>query len=713
MSLLICGSIATDHLMTFGGKFPDSLVVEQLDKLVGLLPRRRPGDPPRRRRPQHLLRPRPRSACRPVLVGAAGEDFADYRSWLERHDVDCASVRISETRHTARFVCTTDSTMAQIASFYAGAMSEARLIELKPIVDRVGEPTYVLIGADDPEGMLRHTDECRQRGYPFIADPSQQLAFSDGELIRDLIDGAAYPVLQRVRVPLIETKTGWSADEVLDRVGTQVATLGADGVRILPAARSRIVLPAAKDGKPSSRPASATRSGRASWPRSSGTWRTSGPPRSAACSRCTSWRRSAPRSTTSRPRSSSSASRTPTATRRPPIVAPHLHLSAQPDRRRTRNRGVPSAAVSSPRYSCCSSGTRPGCPGGRPGRRRRTATVSPTASVADGVGQPMTGSGHPMPAAVQLDLGHGQAARSARSRATTPGRTASRPLDVLRRRVPGQRHPHVAVGERAHRGQHVARASASMAVHAEPLTRRRSPCRSSSVTSASPSTYRQEKVTRWGSRPSGSPTTSTSGIRATPRADPVDQRALARADLVALGHHGLEGGRGGQRARARSRSPAPARRSGRRRGRGAATGPPCGPAARRRRPAAPLVRGGRRGAPSRRERQPPRRGAGVGEEGYAGRGGAASPATRLQGADLVVGDLDGDARRRPRRARRPSRRPARAVDRHATDAGAPAPAGGCSTAECSTAVCTTGGLRRGRRGQARAGRGGPRRCPRR
>ena len=80
-------------------------------------------------------------------------------------------MRISDSKHTARFVCTTDSTMAQFASFYPGAMSEARLIELEPIVARVGAPAYVLIGADDPDGMLRHTEECRQRGYPFIADP--------------------------------------------------------------------------------------------------------------------------------------------------------------------------------------------------------------------------------------------------------------------------------------------------------------------------------------------------------------------------------------------------------------------------------------------------------------------------------------------------------------------------------------------------------------
>ena len=91
----------------------------------------------------------------------------------------------------------------------------------------------MLIAADDPEGMLRHTRECRQRGYRFIADPSQQLAFSEGDLIRDLIDGATYLFSNEYESAMIESKTGWSADEILARVGTQVTTLGADGVRIL------------------------------------------------------------------------------------------------------------------------------------------------------------------------------------------------------------------------------------------------------------------------------------------------------------------------------------------------------------------------------------------------------------------------------------------------------------------------------------------------
>lgn len=243
MSLLIAGSIATDHLMTFGGKFSDSLVVEQLDKLsvsflVDDLEIRRGGCA------GNIAFGLGRLGLRPVLVAAAGADFADYRSWLERHGVDCESVHISESLHTARFVCTTDSTMAQFASFYPGAMSEAREIELGPIVTRTGDPTFVLIGPDDPQGMVRHTQECRQGGYPFIADPSQQLAFGEGEMIRELVDGAEYLFSNEYESHLIESKTGWSSEEILSRVGHQVITMGADGVRIVGTGQETVEVPA-------------------------------------------------------------------------------------------------------------------------------------------------------------------------------------------------------------------------------------------------------------------------------------------------------------------------------------------------------------------------------------------------------------------------------------------------------------------------------------
>ncbi|MFF4648933.1 carbohydrate kinase family protein [Streptomyces sp. NPDC001380] len=231
MRIAVTGSIATDHLMTFPGRFADQLVADQLHTvslsfLVDDLDVRRGGVGPNICFGLGLL------GLRPLLVGAAGPDFAEYRSWLERHGVDTGSVLISELRHTARFVCTTDADHNQIASFYTGAMAEARNIELKPIADRVGGLDLVLIGADDPEAMVRHTQECRSRGYAFAADPSQQLARMGGEEIRELIDGADYLFTNEYEAALIQSKTGWSADDILERVGTRVTTLGPRGARI-------------------------------------------------------------------------------------------------------------------------------------------------------------------------------------------------------------------------------------------------------------------------------------------------------------------------------------------------------------------------------------------------------------------------------------------------------------------------------------------------
>jgi adenosine kinase len=227
--IAVTGSIATDHLMFFPGRFADQLMPEQLHRvslsfLVDPLELRRGGVA------AHICLGMAALGLRPVLVGAVGSDFDDYRSWLDRHGVDTASVHVSTLHHTARFLCTTDADHNQIASFYAGAMSEARLIELLPVADRVGGLDLVVISPNDPDAMLRHTDECRERGYRFVADPSQQLARMEGPEIRRLIDGAALLFTNDYEKSLVEQKTGWSDADVLARVGTRVTTLGPDGV---------------------------------------------------------------------------------------------------------------------------------------------------------------------------------------------------------------------------------------------------------------------------------------------------------------------------------------------------------------------------------------------------------------------------------------------------------------------------------------------------
>lgn len=234
MSVAVTGSIATDHLMHFPGRFAEQLIGDQLHRvslsfLVDDLVVRRGGIGANVAFGMGAL------GCRPVLVGAVGDDFGDYRSWLERHGVDCSGVRVSDVAHTARFVCTTDDDMCQIASFYAGAMAEARLIELTPVADRVGGLDLVLISPDDPEAMLRHAEECRQRGYRFGVDPSQQLARMNGEQIRSFIGGAAYLFTNDYEWGLLRNKTGWSESEVLERVGMRITTLGEKGVEIIDA----------------------------------------------------------------------------------------------------------------------------------------------------------------------------------------------------------------------------------------------------------------------------------------------------------------------------------------------------------------------------------------------------------------------------------------------------------------------------------------------
>jgi adenosine kinase len=231
MRIAVTGSIATDHLMHFPGRFAEQFVVDQLHKvslsfLVDQLEVRRGGIAP------NIAYGMGQLGLRPVLLGAVGADFADYRSWLERHGVDCDSVHVSELAHTARFVCTTDDDLNQIASFYAGAMSEARIIELAPVAERLGGLDLVLISANDPEAMLRHSEECRQRGYRFAADPSQQLARMSGQDAVQLIDGATYLLTNEYEKSLLESKTGLTEAQVRDRVRIQVTTLGQDGVVI-------------------------------------------------------------------------------------------------------------------------------------------------------------------------------------------------------------------------------------------------------------------------------------------------------------------------------------------------------------------------------------------------------------------------------------------------------------------------------------------------
>ncbi len=281
MRIAVTGSIATDHLMTFPGKFTDQLIADKLDKvslsfLVDDLAIRRGGVAANIAFGLGVL------GLQPLLVGAVGADFEDYRHWLEEHGVRTAGVRESLLRHTARFVCTTDADGNQIGSFYAGAMSRGRGDQARGPGRRARRHRPGPHRGRRPGAMVAHTAECREAGLKFAADPSQQLArILDDEQVRALVDGADYLFGNEYEEALIERKSGWTSAEILARVGVRITTLGPAGARVEQSGSRRCTCRPCRMRSRSTRPARATRSAPASWPPSPGVCPWSAAPSSA------------------------------------------------------------------------------------------------------------------------------------------------------------------------------------------------------------------------------------------------------------------------------------------------------------------------------------------------------------------------------------------------------------------------------------------------
>lgn len=244
MRIVVSGSIANDYLMKFPGSFRDHIVPEQLDRLslsflIESLDIRRGGVA------ANICFGMGQLGLRPLLVGAVGRDFfTDYEPHLASVGVDTSAVHVSEQHHTSMFLCTDDERESQIASFYPGAMTEARDIDLTALADSQAPPDLVVVSPNDPEAMQRHTQQVLEAGWDLVADPSQQLPRLDGEVVRTLLDGASYLFSNDYEAALIESKTGWSAHEVLNRVGLRVTTHGPKGCVIEQVGQPSLQVPA-------------------------------------------------------------------------------------------------------------------------------------------------------------------------------------------------------------------------------------------------------------------------------------------------------------------------------------------------------------------------------------------------------------------------------------------------------------------------------------
>ena len=224
MSIVVTGSIAFDYLMSFPGTFTEHFLPEHMSRvslsfLVDSMDKRRGGCAPNIAYTLALLGETPR------LMATAGQDFEEYRRWLEAAGIDTSLVKQVEGKFTASFFCSTDSASNQIASFYTGAMANAGELSFRT----AGECRLTIISPNDPGAMLQYAEECRTLGIPFIWDPGQQCARMDGDQLREGISGARVVICNDYEFELIRQKTGLDEQSILDEAGVLVITHGEHG----------------------------------------------------------------------------------------------------------------------------------------------------------------------------------------------------------------------------------------------------------------------------------------------------------------------------------------------------------------------------------------------------------------------------------------------------------------------------------------------------
>ena len=227
MSIVVTGSIAFDYLMSFPGKFTEHFLPEHMSRvslsfLVDSMDKRRGGCAPNIAYTLALLGASPR------LMATAGQDFDDYRRWLEAAGVDTSLTREVAGKFTASFFCSTDTENNQIASFYTGAMANAAELSFRGVEDC----ELAIISPNDPAAMVQYAEECRTLGVPFIWDPGQQCARMSGPELQTGFEASTLIICNDYEFEMLRQKTDIDETSALDHTETLVITRGEEGCSI-------------------------------------------------------------------------------------------------------------------------------------------------------------------------------------------------------------------------------------------------------------------------------------------------------------------------------------------------------------------------------------------------------------------------------------------------------------------------------------------------
>ena len=224
MSALICGSVAYDTIMVFRDQFKNHILPEKVHMLsVSFLA-------PDMRKEYggcagniaynlHMI------GGDALPMATVGKDFGSYAEWMDECGINRKFVSIVDSEFTAQAFITTDLEANQIAAFHPGAMAFSHLNDVHDAEDvELG-----IVAPDGRDGMLQHAAQFAEAEIPFIFDPGQAMPLYDGEDLRRFIEQAKYVTVNDYEWSLLQDKSGWNEQEVLEHVDALLITRGALG----------------------------------------------------------------------------------------------------------------------------------------------------------------------------------------------------------------------------------------------------------------------------------------------------------------------------------------------------------------------------------------------------------------------------------------------------------------------------------------------------
>jgi adenosine kinase len=246
MSVLITGSIAYDYIMQFPGYFKEHILPEKIENisvsfLVDAMKKQRGGVATNIAYSLALLGERPR------IMATVGQDFHEYREWLNANNIDTSAIVEIPNEFTASFFVSTDSSQNQIAMFYTGAMAHAHTLSFKTYMSG-GVIDLVVVSPNDPRAMVQYPRECKDLGLAYLYDPSQQIIRLNGEQLAEGVRGSAMTIVNDYEFEMLKNKTGWDDAQVAAATRVLIVTRSEKGSTIYADGRT-IIIPAVPAGR--------------------------------------------------------------------------------------------------------------------------------------------------------------------------------------------------------------------------------------------------------------------------------------------------------------------------------------------------------------------------------------------------------------------------------------------------------------------------------